>query len=48
MSLEEFVEDFLNDHPSEVEEILRVIDAVKDVLPSNAFYFTVEVTCNEH
>jgi hypothetical protein len=48
MSLEEFVEAFLRDNVDEVEEILRVIDSVKDVLPNNAFYYTVQVTCNEH
>jgi tRNA G26 N,N-dimethylase Trm1 len=48
MSLEEFVEKFLKDHAEEVEEILELIDTVKDVLPNNAFYFTIQVTCNEH
>jgi hypothetical protein len=48
MSLQEFVEDFLENNTDEVEEILRIIDSVKDVLPNNAFYFTVKVTCNEH
>jgi hypothetical protein len=48
MTLEEFVENFLRNNADEVQEILREIDTVKDLLPSNAFYFTVEVTCNEH
>ncbi|MEM2905075.1 MAG: hypothetical protein QW587_04975 [Candidatus Bathyarchaeia archaeon] len=45
--MEEFVEGFLEARQTEVEEVLRLIELVKDVLPNNAFYFTVNVTCNE-
>jgi hypothetical protein len=48
MSLEEFIEDTLKVHEEEVKDILRLIDITKDMLPNNAFYFTVQVTCNEH
>jgi len=47
MALDEFVKSFLEAHDEEVEEIIRLIDLVKDMTPSNAFYFTVSATCNE-
>ena len=48
MSLEEFVKSFNESHQKEVEETLRLIELVREMLPNNAFYFTVSATCNEH
>ena len=48
MSLTEFIDSALKANKEDMAELLRLIDAVKDILPSNAFYFTVSATCNEH
>ena len=48
MSLTKFVENALEATQDDLAGILQIIDAVKDMQPSNAFYFTVSVTCNEY
>jgi hypothetical protein len=47
VSLQEFIHSVLEARKEDLEEILHVIKEVRDILPSNAFYFTVSATCNE-
>jgi len=43
-----FVESILKDRKEETDNILRLIEMARDIPPSNAFFFSVSLTCNEH
>jgi hypothetical protein len=47
-ALSQFVENSLKNPTGDIQDILDLIETVRDMIPSDAFYFSISMACNEH